>query len=328
LRRESYLPTEDNYSFAEFGNPSEYGKRVDHSHVLRTRNRVFREEEMTKRNLVTDLRQRQYVAGPQKHRTQDIEGMSNVSLSELRQQAKSAGFKGYYRLPKARLSWFLEPVVVWKGDCKAVRYLGSEYLRSCKVHRWEEVGSGQYHRWLPQAWLVPRFRLGDITPLSEEEARTQRDAASETASEAYRKRMREVSGRIGALPTSRTTRAVAFGQIDEDSAELIAFKTSYRHQETNYDQLIRAGEEKEFARGLAEESEIPAVWEDYLCKYEFDSPQAKAMVKVLKDPRSAHPVWFKEAEIALRHYQVSLEGLTYERIRQAIDAWRAEQEED
>ena len=140
--------------------------------------------------------------------------------------------------------------------------------------------------------------------------------------------MREVSDRIGALATSRTTRAVAFGHIDEDLAELIAFKTRYRHEETTYDQLLHGGHEKESARILAEESDIPAGWEEYLDHYGFTSPQSIAMARVLKDPRSAHPVWFKEAEIALRRYEKSLDNLSYEVIRQAIDAWRSQSEED
>ena len=79
---------------------------------------------------------------------------------------------------------------------------------------------------------------------------------------------------------------------------------------------------------MAEESEIPAVWEDYLDEYGFDSPQARAMAKILKDPQAAHPVWFKEAEISLRRYEIPLEALSYERVREAIDRWRYEQEED
>lgn len=43
--------------------------------------------------------------------------------------------------------------------------------------------------------------------------------------------------------------------------------------------------------------------------------------------RAAHPVWFKEAEIALRRYKLPLDELTYEKVRQAIDLWRLDQEE-
>ena len=96
--------------------------------------------------------------------------MTDVSLSALRQQAKSDGLTGHSRLPMTKLAWLLERVVVWKGDPKAVRHLGSEYLRTCKVHKWKKGGRGRYERWQPQAWLVPRFRLGDITPVSQEGA--------------------------------------------------------------------------------------------------------------------------------------------------------------
>jgi hypothetical protein len=201
-------------------------------------------------------------------------------------------------------------------------------LRTCKVLTWKKVGRGRYGRWQPQAWLVPRFRLGNITPLSDEEARTHREVASERARKSYWDRMQKISERIGAFSDSRTTRALAFGHIDEDLAELIAFKTRYRHEETNYDLLLRAGEEKEFARNLAEESEIPADWKEYLDHYGFASPQARAMATVLKNPQSAHPVWFKEAEIALRRSDRCLDTLSYDVIRRAIDAWRSEREDD
>jgi len=63
----------------------------------------------------------------------------------------------------------LELVVVWKGDTKTVRFLGQAFLRTCEVERWKKVGYGVYRRWSPAAWLVPRFRLAALSPLSEEE---------------------------------------------------------------------------------------------------------------------------------------------------------------
>jgi hypothetical protein len=79
---------------------------------------------------------------------------------------------------------------------------------------------------------------------------------------------------------------------------------------------------------LAEASEIPADWDNYLSEYGFDSAQAGAMAKVLTNPKAANPVWFKEAEIALRRYGVSLEDLTYENIREAVNDWRHEREDE
>ena len=250
------------------------------------------------------------------------------SVSELRKQAKAEGLKGYSRLPKPQLAHLLETVVVCKGDTRAVRHLGTGYLRKCKVHQWESKGTGRYRRWLPQAWIVPRFRLGEITPVSSAEARARREVSSESAKRTYRGRMERAAAQIGALPTSRTAHAFAFGWIDEDAAEFIAFKTYYRHEQTDYDARIASGEPKEFARSDAAASKIPADWEDYLAEYGFDSSQARAMAKVLRAPQSAHPVWFKEAEIALRRYEVPLGFLSYERIREAVDRWRFEREHD
>ena len=60
--------------------------------------------------------------------------MTDFSLSELRQRAKLQGLRGYSKLPKAKLLWLLEAVVVWKGDRKAVHFLKSDFLRTCNVY--------------------------------------------------------------------------------------------------------------------------------------------------------------------------------------------------
>ena len=92
-----------------------------------------------------------------------------LTLNELREAAKAQGLKGYSKMSKDEIKSLLELVVVWKGDTKTVRFLGQAFLRTCEVERWKKVGWGGHRRWSPAAWLVPRFRLAALSPLSEEE---------------------------------------------------------------------------------------------------------------------------------------------------------------
>jgi hypothetical protein len=88
-----------------------------------------------------------------------------LPLKELRDAAKAQGLKGYSKMSKSEITSLLELVLVWKDDTKTVRFLGQALLRTCEVERWKK---GR-RRWSPSAWLVPRFRLGALSPLSEDE---------------------------------------------------------------------------------------------------------------------------------------------------------------
>jgi hypothetical protein len=127
-------------------------------------------------------------------------------------------------------------------------------------------------------------------------------------------------------------------------AELIGFKAPYRHEYTDYDECFsseefsslrscglspgEARDELRFtARMLKQEEPIPPTWPDFLEKYKFDSPIAKALASVLKEPQRSHPVWFKEAEIAVRRLGLPLDNLSYDHIKLTIDQWRREQED-
>ena len=92
-----------------------------------------------------------------------------LTLNELREAAKAQGLKGYSKMSKNEIKSLLELVVVWKGDTKTVRFLGQAFLRTCEVERWKKVGYGVHRRWSPAAWLVPRFRLAELSPLSKKE---------------------------------------------------------------------------------------------------------------------------------------------------------------
>jgi hypothetical protein len=254
-----------------------------------------------------------------------------ATLAELRDQARGIGLKGFSRMTKDSLNAALAIVEVHRGDIKATRKLGAAYLRKCKVGRWRNKGTSRHPAWQPLSWLVPAGVLGrlGVTPLTQEEAEASREKMSRAAKASYRDRYDRACERIGAIPGSRTAHALVQGRIDPDLAELIAFRAEYRHEHTDYDDLIRETGDRGLARdAMVPTSSIPDNWGAYLAYYGYDGEAAEALARTLKDPRRCHPVWFKEAEVAVRRAGLDLGGLTYDTIREAIDDWRGERSWD
>ncbi len=184
-------------------------------------------------------------------------------------------------------------------------------------------------------------RAKDPKVIAAKERAKQRRAARQAEA---RRRFEEECDQLGVDPSSRTAEWLRSGQISEDEAELIAFKTAYRHEYTDYDDQFdwldfhelrkEFGHEeavqmmRQTARDLREEGPIPATWPEYLAFYRFESPIAQALARTLKDPRQCHPTWFKEAEIAVRRAGLPLDSLSYEIIRGAIADLRFERSND
>lgn len=253
-----------------------------------------------------------------------------MNLTELRKAVKQLGLSGYSKMTKPQLQAALALVEVHRGDLKATRKLGSAYLRTCQVGQWRNKGSKSRPYWEPLSWLVRAGILTqqDITPISEDEARENRNKMSATAKVTYSRRLEKARKRIGAITGSRTARDLAFGNIDVDFAELISFRAKYRHEHTNYNVLIRKTKDKDFARQTMSGDSIPEDWRTYLERYGFHGEVAEALVRTLDDPCCCHPVWFKEAEIAVRREALDLGELTYESIQSAIFDWRDERHEE
>ncbi len=134
---------------------------------------------------------------------------------------------------------------------------------------------------------------------------------------------------VGIASGSRTASWLKLGYVDDDEAELIGFKTAYRHEYTDYDDLLERGYDGQMARDCKEEREpIPSTWQEYLDHYGFKSPEAQALASTLKDPLKCHAIWFKEAELAIKRGKLPLEGLTYAAIANAIADWRSERSDD
>jgi hypothetical protein len=259
--------------------------------------------------------------------------MNELTIAELRRRAKVLGVKSFSKLRKQQLidtiNYATKKVVVHKGDLAITRKLGSAYLRTCEVAEWSGTKRFGY---TPRAWRVLQSVLDQhgLTPLSPAQVGEKTAIRSTAARTAYDRRLEAVAERIGAEPTGKLARNLASGRtdLDENQAELIAFKARYRHEHTNYDELLRFGHDRDDAREWREEDERPGTWDEYLTNYGFDSVEAKAMAAVLKDPKQCHPTWFKEAEIALRRNGLDLGELTYERIRTAVMRWRDSREVD
>jgi hypothetical protein len=253
--------------------------------------------------------------------------MLKVTVASLRADAERLGFRGYSRMRLAELKSQLETVTVWKGDTSVTRKVGSAFLRKCKVAEWE--GNERYG-YRPAAWLVPRFALKGAVPLKQTAVAEKRSERSAKLQLARERRVDEVASRIGALPGSRIATAVMRGDVDAELGELIAFRASFRHEHTDYDELIRQSGDRDDARSSMVPTDAPQTWDEYLRVYEFGSAEAKALAATLRDPGEAHPCWFKEAEIAVRIAvrtgRLALENLSYQAVAGAIRNWRSDRE--
>jgi hypothetical protein len=133
---------------------------------------------------------------------------------------------------------------------------------------------------------------------------------------------------LGILPGTRTAAWLRRGDIDEDLAALIAFKAKFRHEHTDYDQLLPT-QDRDDARENLSERPVPNNWIDYLDSYDFPHEEiAQALAGVLQIPEQAHPVWFCEAVLAVKRAGLPLESLTYEAVRESISDWRDQIEDE
>ena len=132
--------------------------------------------------------------------------------------------------------------------------------------------------------------------------------------------------RLGINPNGKTAQWLRSGHIDDDEAALISAKVAYRHEATDYEQLLKTGFDRDLARSMSSESDpSPQTWDEYLDRYGWSGNHiAQVLAKVLKSPDQSHPVWFAEAVIAVKRAGLPLETLTYEAIRDAIDHWRTD----
>jgi len=155
-----------------------------------------------------------------------------------------------------------------------------------------------------------------------------RIAAKERARERRQERKSQEETELmakGIWPGSMTAKWLKRGDVDEWQARLIAFKATYRHQFTDYEQCLdfqracgtpwedRQGE----AREMAVEEEIPGTWPEFLEKYDFSDEISSRLAAVLKDSSACHPIWFMKARLAVEKHEPA--ELTYQIIRGLID---------
>jgi len=196
--------------------------------------------------------------------------------------------------------------------------------------------------------------------LKEIEERTQRNPPEKREAAKRNRKRREQArcekeqheiAKLGIDPFGMVAKWYREGEVDQFTAQLISFKTAYRHEFTDYDirieKLMRQaraevekshlrGEDRRFeyemarddARLSAVEEPIPDNWNDYLRTYPFpNASAAKRLAEVLQEPTQAHPVWFCKACIAVTWAKLDLSCITYEEIVQAIADWRDDQYE-
>lgn len=165
-----------------------------------------------------------------------------------------------------------------------------------------------------------------IKEIEQRNIRSEKSKGTREKEKEKRKQKRdEETFRLSALGIEKGTRTYQWlksESIDENEATLIAFKATYRHRFTDYDELLQS-REREDAREDVHEKPNPDNWEKYLLTYDFPFPKiAETLAKVLQKPQSAHPVWFCEAILAVKRSEIPFEELTYTAISKAVSEWR------
>lgn len=213
--------------------------------------------------------------------------------------------KGYQHVPGKRL----QPLC---------RKLGIRYADA--LVGWG--GTRQYPKPLLNGVVVTRRSASRL--VAEIEERNRRNPPERRQQAAIRRQIQKDQRNseleeMGIDPSGRTALWLKHGEVDEYEARLIAFKVAYRHEHTDYDQIIRSLG-RDDARDLAEEAPIPSDWIDYLAKYPFPYPDvADALSRALQNPQHAHPIWFCKAILAVKRDELPLHELTYELIRDAVN---------
>jgi len=87
-----------------------------------------------------------------------------------------------------------------------------------------------------------------------EEGRVERERARNRAADRRRRAIREICDRLGVSPDSRTLRQYLRGEIDEAEARYRGRLARWRHDETDYDDLLARGFSREDARMLIAQS--------------------------------------------------------------------------
>jgi len=147
-------------------------------------------------------------------------------------------------------------MLVYREDRVAIKSLGGmSAMVTFPVVEWDSKGTGRFKQFKPLCWAVPENILTEkgITPISEDAAmaiREKRHMAGKKASGSHQRKIDDMSEELGLKPGSRTAEALLRGEIDEATAERIAERCRSRHEETDYDDLLKAGYSKEDARLL------------------------------------------------------------------------------
>ena len=149
---------------------------------------------------------------------------------------------------------------VYRGDPAIKKLGGVGSMTRFKAHDWEERVRGSWvpvegyskrrGRMRPSAWLVPHAEHDPSKSMDADSAAAIVAKRSKAGKKGAQTALDRAVAATGALPDSKTARAYAQGKISLEKARGIADYTSRRHNETDYDNLLKAGVDKATARDI------------------------------------------------------------------------------
>ncbi len=140
---------------------------------------------------------------------------------------------------------------IYREDRAALAALGD--MRNYPVAEWREKGRGKWKKWQPLAWEVPDeiVRARGITPILGNIAFAIRERRSEAGEKGARTRQSKMwDFCVKNNLTPGIGEAAFYGKVELDDAKRIAENARWRHDETDYDELLGKGFSKEDARDL------------------------------------------------------------------------------
>lgn len=143
--------------------------------------------------------------------------------------------------------------IVYREDKASIAKLGD--MGQFKVAAWTKKGSGKWERWEPLAWHVQTRKR--IKPMPEELALEIREKRASAGRKAYINGKRrkiaaiaDINERLNAPSDANVGKWLLDGEISQEEAMRIAEKCRHRHEDTDYEDLLAQGFDKEEARSM------------------------------------------------------------------------------
>jgi hypothetical protein len=146
----------------------------------------------------------------------------------------------------------------WAEACDVLAQRDPSTGKVGRAYSGHDDGRGRYRKWAYDSWVLTDSEVallagrgitlieeGVADAIADKRCRAGKQAAATSAS-----RDAEIAESLGMPPDARTAKLLRSGEITRDQAERIAESCRHRHEDTQYDALLRAGVSRDDAREI------------------------------------------------------------------------------